>query len=162
MTDWAFKRVKHAELQNHPHEFTTRTAELTRRKGQTARYQHIRCLELEGKRDVAHLTSGASGGLLRDKQAFLKQWEKGYETLLNAISPILDPYVIECIRQTPEHAPPGAKCLMKEVMEPVGEMANGDAIGIANLCGELLKRGLTDDSSRRASTILSSWCGVRK
>ena len=48
VTDKAFKRAKHAELQSFLREHTDRTADLTRQRDQAGLYQHIKSLELEG------------------------------------------------------------------------------------------------------------------
>ena len=50
VTDKAFKRAKHAELQSFLREHTARIADLTRQRDQARLYQHIKSLELEGKR----------------------------------------------------------------------------------------------------------------
>ena len=51
VTDKAFKQAKHAELQSFLREHTARTVvDLTRQRDQAGLYQHIKSLELEGKR----------------------------------------------------------------------------------------------------------------
>ena len=50
VTDKAFKRAKHAELQSFLREHTARTADVIRQRDQAGLYQHINSLELEGKR----------------------------------------------------------------------------------------------------------------
>ena len=72
VTDKAFKRAKHAELQSFLREHTARTADLTRQRGQARLSQHIKSLELEGKRRCkSTYIKNASGMLLRDKPSIL-------------------------------------------------------------------------------------------
>ena len=77
VTDKAFKRAKHAELQSFLREHTARTADLTRQRDQAGLYQHIKSLKLEGKR-VCKSTyiKNASGVFLRDRPSILLRWKE--------------------------------------------------------------------------------------
>ena len=148
VTDKAFKRAKHAELQSFLREHTARTADLTRQRDQAGLYQHINSLELEGKRGCkSTCIKNASGVLLRDKPSILLRWKEWFQELLNAKSPTLDASILDGIEQLPEHAPLAAEPTMEEVKEAVGKLGNGKAVGVDNVCGGLLKLGLSENSA---------------
>ena len=148
VTDKAFKRAKHAELQSFLREHTTRTADLTRQRDQAGMYQHINSLELEGKRGCkSTYIKNASGVLLRDKPSILLRWKEWFQEFLNAKSPTLDASILEGIEQLPEQAPLAAEPTMEEVKEAVGKLGNGKAVGVDNVCGELLKLDLSENSA---------------
>ena len=85
--------------------------------------------------------------LLRDKPSILLRWKEWSQELLNAKSPTLDASILDGIEQFPEHAPLAAEPTMEEVKEAVGKLGNGKAVGIDNVCGELLKLGLSENSA---------------
>ena len=148
VTDKAFKRAKHAELQSFLREHAARTADLTRQRGQAGLYQHINSLELEGKRGCKPTyIKTAFGVLLRDKPCILLRWKEWFQELLNAKSPTLDASILDGIEQLPEHASLAAEPTMEEVKEAVGKLGNGKAVGVDNVCGELLKLGLSENSA---------------
>ena len=148
VTDKAFKRAKHAELQSFLRERTARTADLIRQRDQAGLYQHINSLELEGKRGCkSTYIKNVSGVLLRDKPSILLRWKEWFQELLNAKSTTLDASILDGIEQLPEHAPLAAAPTMEEVKEAVGKLGNGKAVGVDNVCGELLKLGLSENSA---------------
>ena len=148
VTDKAFKRAKHAELQSFLREHTARTADLTRQREQAGLYQHINSLELEWKRGCkSTYIKNAYGVLLRDKPSILLRWKGWFQELLNAKSPTLDASILDGIEQLPEHAPLAAEPTVEEVKEAVGKLGNGKAVGVDNVCGELLKLGLSENSA---------------
>ena len=85
--------------------------------------------------------------LFRDKPSILLRWKKWFQELLNAKSPTLDASLLDGIEQLPEHAPLAAEPTMEEVKEAVGKLGNGKAVGVDNVCGELLKLGLSKNSA---------------
>ena len=130
------------------HEHTIRTADLTRQRDQAGLYQHIKSLELEGKRGCkSTYIKNAFGVLLRDKPSILLRWKEWFQELLNAKSPTLDASILDGIEQLPEHAPLEAEPTMEEVKEAVGKLGNGKAVGVDNVCGELLKLGFSENSA---------------
>ena len=147
VTDKALKRAKHAEIQSFLREHTARTVDLTRQRDQAGLYQHIKSLELEGKRGCKSTYINASGVLLRVKPTILLRWKEWFQELLNAKSPTLDASILDGIEQLPEHSPLAAEPTMEEVKEVVGKLGNGKAVGVDNVCGELLKLGLSESSA---------------
>ena len=82
-----------------------------------------------------------------DKPSILLRWKEWFQELLNAKSPTLDASILDGIEQLPEHAPLAAAPTMEEVKEAVGKLGNGKAVGVDNVCGELLKLGLSENSA---------------
>ena len=96
VTDKAFKRAKHAGLQSFLREHTARTADLPRQRDQAGLYQHIKSLELEGKRGwKSTYIKNASGMLLREKPSILLRWKEWSQELLNAKSSTLDASILD-------------------------------------------------------------------
>ena len=66
--------------------------ERVRKGDQAGFYEHLKTMNLEGKRDRnAQLIKDADGNLLRDVEPIRERWVRWFHTLLNTKSPKLDP-----------------------------------------------------------------------
>ena len=87
-------------------------------------------MNLEGRRDHSSAyVKDENGVLLNDVELIHERWVRWFHTLLNAMSPRLDPSIAEGLDQWPENMPLGVQSTMQELADAIRSLANGKAVG---------------------------------
>ena len=87
-------------------DFVRKLETRTREGHQAGFYNHLKTINLEGKRDrTSAYVKDENGVLLRDVELIRERWIRWFHTLLNAKSPKLDPNIAEGLDQCPESMP---------------------------------------------------------
>ena len=72
--------------------------ERVRKGDQAGVYEHLKTMNLEGKRDrSSQVIKNENGNLLRDVELIRERWVRWFHTLLNTKSPKLDPNIAEAL-----------------------------------------------------------------
>ena len=125
-----------------------RNTQSRRRPGR--RLQHLKTMNLEGKRDRSSAyVNDENGVLLRDAELIRERWVRWFHTLLNAKSPRLDPNIAEGLDQWPENMPLGVQPTMQELTDTIRSLVNGKAVGPDGVSVELFKITLNGDPALR-------------
>ena len=126
-------------------------------------YKHLKMMSLEGKGDRSSAyVKNENGVLLRDIELILERWVRWFHTLLNAMSPRLDPNIAEGLDRWPENMPLGVQRTMQELTDAIRSLANGKAVGPDGVSVELFKINLNGDPTLRRrllDIVLRVWRG---
>ena len=128
-------------------------------------YEHLRTMNLEGKRDrSSQLIKDKDGNLLRDIELIRELWVRLFHTLLNTKSPKLDPNIAEALDQWAVNTPLGVQPTMHELIDAIRSLANGKAVGPDGISVELFKIALNGDPALRQrllDIVTGIWRGER-
>ena len=124
--------------------------ERVRKGDQAGFYEHLKTMNLEGKRDrSSQLIKDEDGNLLRDVELIHERWVRWFHTLLNTKSPKLNPKIAEALDQWPVNTPLGVQPTMQELIDAIRSFANGKAVGPDGIPVELFKIALNGDPAMR-------------
>ena len=145
-----FRKVRKAAV---PSFFETSSANLKRarsRRRPGRLLQHLKTMNLEGKRDRSSgYIKDEDGVLLRDVELIRERWVRWFHTLLNAKSPKIDPNIAKGLDQWPENMPLGVQLPMQELASAIPSLANGKTVGPEGVSVEFFKITLNGDPALR-------------
>ena len=102
----------------------------TREGDQAGFYEHLKTMNLEGKRHRSSAyVKDENGVLLRDVELIRERGVDWFHTLLNAKSPKRDPNIAEDLDQWLENIPLGVQPTMQDLIDAIHSLANGKAVG---------------------------------
>ena len=143
-------RVRKAAVLRLFWDFVLKLETRNREGDQPGFYKHLKTMNLEGKGDRSSAyVKDENGVLLRDVDLILERWVRWFHTLLNAMSPRLDPNIAEGLDQWLENMPLGVQRTMQELTDPIRSLANGKAVGPGGVSVELFKINLNGDPTLR-------------
>ena len=120
-------------------------------------------MNLEGKRyHSSAYVKDENGVLLRDVELIHERWVRWFHTLLNAMSPRLDPNIAENLDQRLENMPLGVQPTMQALTDAIRLLANGKAVGPDGVSVELFKITLNGDPALRRrllDIVVRIWSG---
>ena len=96
--------------------------ERVRQGDQAGFYEHLKTMNLEGKRDPQFIKY-EDGNLLRDVELIRERWVWWFRTLLNTTSPKLDPNIAKALDQWPVNTPLGVLATMQELIDAIRSLA---------------------------------------
>ena len=121
-----------------------------RKCDQAGFYEHLKTMNLEGKRDhSSQFIRDEDGNLLRKVELIRERWVLWFHTILNTKSPKLDPNIAEALDQWPVNTPLGMQPTMQELIDAIFSLANGKAVGPDGILVELFKIALNGDPALR-------------
>ena len=121
-------------------------------------------MDVEGKGTFnSRCVKDEGGRLLRDNALTRERWVRWFHKLLNAKSPILDPSVVDELKQWPPCRPLDDVPSRYEVAEAIRALANRKTVGPDGLPAELLKvladEGEVDTLGKFHDIIVAVWRG---
>ncbi len=137
--------------------------ERVRKGDQAGFYEHLKMMNLEGKRDrSSQLIKDEDGNLLRDVELIRERLVRWFHTLLNTKSPKLDPKIAEALDQWPVNTPLGVQPTMQELIDANRSLANGKAVGPDGIPVELFMIAFNGDPvlrQRLLDIVIGIWRG---
>ena len=116
MAGKTLREVRKAAVLKFSWDFVRKLETRTREDDQAGFEEHLKTLNLEGKRDRSSAYfKDENGVLLRDVELIRERWVLWFHTLLNAESSRLDPNIAEGLDQWPENMPLGVQPMMQEL-----------------------------------------------
>ena len=148
------RKVRKATVLSLFWDFFRKLERRTREGDQAGFYEHLKTMNLEGKRyrSSAYIKN-ENGVLLRDVELVRERRVRWFHTLLKAKSPRLDPNIAEGLDQWPENKPRGVQPTMQELTDAIRSLANGTAVGSGGVSVELFKISLSADAALRRSLL---------
>ena len=144
------RKVRKAAVLSFFWDFVRRLETRTREGDQAGFYKHLKTMNLEKKRDRSSVyVKDENSVLLRDVELIRERWVRWFRTLLNAMSPRLDPNIAEGLDQWPENMPLGVQPTMQELTGDIRLLANGKDVGLDGVSVELFKITLDGDPALR-------------
>ena len=144
------RKVRKAAVLSFFWNFVRKLETRTREGDQPGFCEHLKTMNLEGKRDRSSAdVKDENGVLLRDVELIRERWVRWFHTLLNVKSPRLDPNIAEGLDQLPENMPLEVQPTMQELTDAIRSLANGKAVGPDGVSVELFKITLNDDPALR-------------
>ena len=143
----SLNQVKEAAQDSYFRAFVSDLEARHREGDQAAFYRLLKEVDMEGirKSRQQHIQD-EEGNLLKDDSLIRERWLRHFRQLLNQISDLLDPSIVNSLKEYPACASLGIEPTIEEVREAISKMANGKAMGPDDIPVELLKLGLHDDS----------------
>ena len=100
MAEKKLRKVRKVVLLSFVWDFVRKLETRTREGDQAGFYKHLKTMNLEGKQDRSlAYAKDENGVLLRDVELIRERWVRWFHTLLNAMSPRLDPNIAEGLDQ---------------------------------------------------------------
>ena len=144
------RKVRKAAVLSFFWDFVRKLETCAREGDQAGFYKHLRTMNLEGKRDRSSVyVEDENGVLLKDVELFRERWVRWFHTLLNAMSPRLDPNIAQGLDQWPENMLLGVQPTMQELAGAIRLLTNGKAVGQDGVSVELSKITFNGDPALR-------------
>ena len=145
-----FRKVRKVAVLSFFWDFVRRLETRTREGDHAGFYKHLKTMNLEKKRDRSSAyVKDENSVLLRDVELIRERWVRWFRTLLNAMSPRLDPNIAEGPDQWPENMPLGVQPTMQELTGAIRLLANGKDVGLDGVSVELFEITLNGDPALR-------------
>ena len=94
-----------------------------------------------------------NGVLLRDAKLIRERWIRWFHTLLNAMSPSLDPNIVEGLHQWPKNMPLEPQPTMQQPADAICSLTNGKVVEPDGVSVELFKINLNGDSAQHRGLL---------
>ena len=134
------KRTRAEAVQRFFEDYVSQLEGRIREGEQLGFYEHLKGMDVEGKRTFnSQYINYEEGRLLRDNALIRERWVRWFHKLLNTKSPTLDPSIVGELKQWPPCRPLDDVPSRYEVEEAIRALANRKAVGPDGLPAELLK-----------------------
>ena len=163
-THYHLKRTWAEAVQRFFEDYVSQLEGRIRAGDQFSFYEHLKGMNVEGKRTFdSQYVKDEEGRLLRYNALIRERWVMWFHKLLNTKSPTLDPSIVDELKQWPPCRPLDDVPSRYEVVEAIRALANRKAVGPDGLAAELLKvladEGELNTLGKFHDTIVAVWRG---